>query len=200
MPALIFQPYVGPTYRQSPVRVLILGESHYGKPIDNLDEAEATRYVVNQWLTRVWAVRYLTTAARLLTGLEARKIDRHQALSPVAFYNFIQAMMPDISVRPTPEQARASWAAFQEVLDDLDPTHVLATGRGYLWSNMPPGSKADAQMQCGGMSLPYREYVTPSGAARTVALPHLSRAPTSQLLAPVTQFLLSSPLSVRAAV
>jgi hypothetical protein len=192
MTEIVFQPYVGPTYRTTAVRVLILGESHYGEP--HFDPAEATRHVVRMWLDREWPIRYLTVAARLLTGLEAWQIDRCHAFSAVAFYNFIQMMMADISVRPTPAQAAVSCGAFREILTSLDPTHVLATGQRFLWDNMPTSDEAAPEVLLGGVVLPYREYQTPSGVAMVIAIPHLSRASANQWRPPVAEFLRLSPL------
>lgn len=197
MTEIVFQPYVGPAYAQSFVRLLILGESHYGEPHPN--PAEATRYVVQMWLSRQWAIRYLTVAGRVLTGLEAWQVDREQTFSTLAFYNFIQTMMPNIAVRPTPAQAIASHEAFREVLASLDPTHVLATGRRFLWNNMPAAEEPECEVFLGRMMLPYREYRTPSGTAKVVALPHLSRASANLLRAPVAEFLLLDPLSCKSA-
>ena len=192
MTAILFQPYVGPSYAMAPVRMLILGESHYGEPHE--DAAESTRHVVHMWQSRAWSVRYLTVASRIVTGLRACEVDRDAAFSSLAFYNFVQVCMPDVMVRPTPVQARQSHPAFREMLAVCDPTHVLATGRGFLWHNMPASDGADGTQELGGAPMPYREYGTPSGAARTIALPHLSRASAPRWRAPVADFCRMKPM------
>lgn len=116
------EPYVGPAYRDGIVRLLLVGESHYGEPQSDEDPRGGTRTVVRKWQSREWAVRYLTIGARVITGLRAWEIDRHAAFANVAFHNFVQVSIPTVRHRPTQEQARASWEAFREVLDRCDPT------------------------------------------------------------------------------
>lgn len=193
---IVFQPYVGPAYRESSVRLLILGESHHGTPdpAEQVDPADSTRRVVRNWISREWPIRYLTIAARILTGLEAWQIDRSRVFDAVAFYNFIQFIMPHVSIRPTQDQALASRKAFFEVLAALDPTHVIATGQGLLWSSMPPTAATKDYVTVAGVDLRYREYLTPSGAARTMAINHLSRASAPRWRPPVVEFLALPPL------
>lgn len=183
-----FLPYVGPFFRTGTVRLLIIGESHYGEP--DPDPAEATRTVVNMWRAREWKPRYLTVAARVLTGQIARQIDRKTVFDGVAFYNFIQVPMRKIQVRPTPVQALASWGAFRETLTTCDPTHIVATG-DFLWKNMPLSDRRDGNVVFDGETVPRREYATPGGYASAIALPHLSRASAPRWHGPVHAFLAS---------
>lgn len=182
-----FHPYVGPIYRTEAVRLLIVGESHYGEPDD--DPTEATRTVVEKWRSGEWAVRYLTIAARILTGLEAWQIDRRTALNGTAFYNFVQVNMSEIGTRPTVAEARASWDAFRAVLDACDPTHILVTGTGFLWPNMPPSDQPSGDIDLAGTVLPRRQYRTPSGYANAVVIPHLSRMSALRWQTPIREFL-----------
>lgn len=197
MTEVVYKPFVGPAYREQAIRLLLLGESHHGTPDPNepVDPADATCRVVRKWMTREWPIRYLTIAARILTGLEAWEIDRSHVFDCVAFYNFIQFIMPNVRVRPTQEQGLASCKAFFEVLIALDPTHVIATGQGLLWSNMPPTIPEKAYVNLAGLDLPYREYRTPSGAARTIAIDHLSRASAPRWISPIREFLALPPLA-----
>jgi hypothetical protein len=185
MTSIAFQPYVGPTYQGSRVRLLIVGESHYGDPAHAVPEF--TQYVVEEWQSR-GRVRYLTVAARILTGLKAWELDRGTAFAEIAFYNFVQVMMPDVSVRPTNDQARESWSAFHEVLERWDPTHIVVTGITFLWSNMPPAKAPECRVEIGGVNVAYREYVTPSGRARTIVVPHLSRTSAVPWQGPMVAF------------
>ena len=186
--SIAFEPYVGPRFAQSPVRLLILGESHYGEP-NAEDPHGATRKVVHMWRTRQWAVRYLTIAARIVTGLKAWEIDRDTAFAEIAFYNFVQVQMPTIKHRPTAEQCRASWDAFREVLELHDPTHILTTGSGLLWSNMPASDGRSDEMTLATEPLALVEYRTPSGFALATVIPHLSRASAPRWHGPVRAFL-----------
>lgn len=197
MKDVTFMPYVGLAYRTQAVRLMILGESHYGEPDEN--PAEATRTVVAMWRSRYWAVRYLTVAARILTGQPAWAIDRSSALDGVAFYNFIQVSMPTVRVRPTAEQARASWAPFRQVVAACDPTHIVATGRRFLWDNMPPPDGGSGEAAFAGETLPWREYLSTGRRVPAVAIPHLSRASAPRWRGPVTAFLEGDGTMVREA-
>jgi len=126
-------------------------------------------------------LRYLTTAACLLTGLPSWEIDRYTALENISFYNFVQVTMPLIEVRPTEAQVRGSWGAFREVLDILSPTHILATGQKLLWENMPLFDRGQSRFCMGDKSMEFGEYETATGFALASVIPHLSRyfsAPT----------------------
>ena len=98
MDAIVFHPYVGPKYESAICRLLIVGESHYGEPSENL--SDSTRTVVEKWQSGEWGVRYLTVAGRIITGKEAREVDRQTVLDEAAFYNFVQTMM-EKGERPT---------------------------------------------------------------------------------------------------
>lgn len=187
--SITFNPYIGPLYRDAAVRLVILGESHYGEPSEN--PAESTCEVVEGWRTDFSAIRYLTIAARILSGLEAWQLDRTTALDKVVFYNFIQVSMPDILIRPTIAQARASWDAFREMLATCDPTHMIATGQRFLWDNMPAADGRSGTSEYSGEFIPWREYATPSGLVSTIALPHFSRASAPRWHRPVQLFLTS---------
>ncbi|KQO76347.1 hypothetical protein [Methylobacterium sp. Leaf88] len=191
MTNLSFLPYVGPTFPASAVRLLLLGESHYLGDGDELprDPLLATRTVVEKWKSREWAIRYLTIGARVITGQQAWEIDRTTVFDAIAFANMVQTIMPTLRHRPTVEQARASWPAFREVLDRWDPTHVVATGRRFLWDNMPASDRRTAEVAFGGALLPMREFRTPSGFASTVVIPHLSRASAPRWQGPIREFL-----------
>ncbi len=183
MSSIVFEPYVGASYRsgRSPVRLVVVGESHYGT-LEGSTSAFTTS-VVEDWQTGRCRHRYFTTLARILTGLEARHIDRSQTLHDIAFYNFIQVILPEKESRPTLEQARASQPAFREMLDRLDPTHTLVTG-DLVWNNLPTHDAED-----GGTPLLRRRYRTPSGMTHTARLPHLTRASAPEWQAPVAAFL-----------
>lgn len=189
MSKIVFEPFVGPLYRHGAVRLLLVGESHYGKLQPGEDPREGTRTVMRMWQSREWAIRYLTIGARIITGLRAWEIDRHAAYADVAFYNFVQVIMPTVRHRPTSEQARGSWDAFREVLDQCDLTHVVATGPGFLWSNMPPSDGRVGQFTSADEVLPLRSYRTRSGSARAIVIPHLSRASAPRWHGPVRFFL-----------
>lgn len=173
MGKIVFHPWIGSLYGKIGPRLLLVGESHYGEPEE--EPTHATVTVVEKWQTREWNIRYLTTAACLLTGLPSWEIDRRTALEHIAFYNFVQISMPLLEIRPTESQFRASWDAFREVLDLLSPTHILATGQKLLWENMPPFDRGESRFCVGDREMEVGEYTTPAGFALASVIPHLSR-------------------------
>ena len=117
----------------------------------------------------------MTTAARLVTGKERWEIDKASDLEDIAFYNFVQINVGELRNRPTWAQFQASAVPFKMVLQQIDPTHVLATGKG-LWEAMPDfdfGVGSDIDLA--GTRRHVGRYATPSGSALAMAIPHLSR-------------------------
>ena len=186
MSDIVFHPYIGIDFRQAPRRLLLVGESHYGEPHD--DPAQSTSHVVDMWLNREWSVRYLTIAARILTGLPGHQIDRQAVMKDVAFYNYIQVSMPEIRVRPSHEQAVASQKAFQAVLENLDPTHVLVTG-SIPWRHIEAVHGSGAEITIEGVTVPSLLLPTGSGHAVAIRIAHLSRASAKEWMVPVSTFL-----------
>jgi len=187
---IVFQPWVGSRYRDRPVRLLLLGESHYGGDESREPDANSTSRVVAEWKSGGWAVRYLTTAARLVTGKERWEIDKASDLEDIAFYNFVQVNVGDLRNRPTWAQFQASAAPFKMVLRQIDPTHVLATGKG-LWDAMPDFDRGPGEdVDLAGTQRHVGRYDTPSGTALATAIPHLSRGFSAPIWrAPVEAFL-----------
>ena len=189
MAKIVFRPWVGSLYGKTGRRLLLVGESHYGEPDEEPNQATVT--VVRKWQAEEWNIRYLTTAACLLTGLPSWKIDRRTALEDIAFYNFVQISMPLLEIRPTEAQVRGSWDPFREVLDVLSPTHILATGRKLLWENMPPFDRGESRFSVGDKEMEVGEYTTPNGFALASVVPHLSRGFSAPNWRPAVQAFLA---------
>jgi hypothetical protein len=71
MTNIVFQPYIGPEYSNSAIRLLVVGESHYGFPEE---ESDTTQCVMDVWRNRASGagkLRYLTTLGRIIAGREA---------------------------------------------------------------------------------------------------------------------------------
>lgn len=183
---MLFEPYVGPEFRDRATRLLIVGESHYGEPDE--DPAESTRRVVANWTDGTWAVRYLMIAARILTGRPRHLVDRAASVHDIAFYNFVQTMMPDRSIRPTWKQAEDSGPAFCEVLRLLDPTHLLVTGN-LPWHGLVTIFGLGGVREFGGRSVPFMLLPTPSGQAYAIKTAHFSYASADEWIGPVAAFL-----------
>jgi hypothetical protein len=81
-----------------------------------------------------------------------------------------------------------SLCAFREVLENLNPTHIIATGYK-LWEVLPPSDGFVEKREYAGKSLPICQYKTPDGFALVTAIHHTSRASASEWQAPVKAFL-----------
>lgn len=131
---VVFDPWVGSKYEASDrfgVRVLVLGESHYGKPSEL-----CTAFTSN--VVRTWAQSrpdpFFTKVSRVLLGLEEDSpLDddvRAGVWEHVAFYNYIQHLVGDSAAkRPTSEMWAAAAAPFLGILKELRPEAVLVLGR-----------------------------------------------------------------------
>ncbi len=140
-----FHPWVGggfssPTLaclKEHGIRLLVLGESHYGK------EAEGWGHNSTNWIIKNWAINsrnaFFTKIALTLLPENASSEDRETIASvyrDIAFYNYVQTLVPESRRSPTSEQFRDGFLAFQEVVQHLRPTHVWMLGKR-LWNHMP---------------------------------------------------------------
>ena len=145
--AIHFEPWEGERYGRTnelglPQRLLVLGESNYGaRERPELDRPGITTEEVKEVFDPSCPYRY-----RLFTSLfkascgEERDATHHSELEKfchaIAFYNFVQEMMPARGDRPTAEQWKRAADPFFECLDKLKPSHVVACGFG-LWDGLP---------------------------------------------------------------
>ncbi len=128
----MFDPWVGNQYRTSGLfglRILILGEAHYGKP----ENAGASHTIeVVRALGQQRRFRFFTATRSLILGTRGWIPDKERAAfwETVAYCNFIQSF-PGASprIRPSPEM----WSAGQEPLlytiRELEPHLVIALGK-----------------------------------------------------------------------
>lgn len=130
---VIFQPWVGPHYHQSPLfgmRILVLGESHYG---DEDEPSDFTARMVQEYAIDS-RLAFFTKITKLLLGLDASNDlsdeARKQCWENIAFYNFVQVMVGYTSrKRPTAEMWQAAKAPFQQVVAQLQPDLILVLGK-----------------------------------------------------------------------
>ena len=129
-----FHPWVGEHYRNSMfgVRLLVLGESHYGETID--ENSDITSIVVRLW-GQEHRSRFFTKIAQVLLRRTDTLTDRTRAdvWEHVAFYNYVQTFVgPGPRIPPTPAEWAAADVPFRVVLGELQPNAVLVLGRR-LW-------------------------------------------------------------------
>lgn len=169
-----FLPYLGPHYRDSnPRRLLILGHSHYAVGGELDLPGTFTSSVTNLWRegNNQGLGQYMTTIARFITGLEAAELDRPNILNEVAFYNFLTSVMEFPGQIPTLQQCADSHASFLEILTLLNPTHILVTGI-IIWQNMPQADGEAGVPDHVGGNLPLKRYITRSGYAIALGIHH----------------------------
>jgi len=137
----VFDPWVGNKYWSvgfASVRILILGESHYG---DIGTESTAfTTKVVREYAQEKRS-RFFTITQKLVAGISpddwVSDEERAAFWEQVAFYNFVQAFPgSEPRCRPTQEMWSAATAAFFRTLAELKPQVVVVLGFE-LQANLP---------------------------------------------------------------
>ncbi|WNM57733.1 hypothetical protein [Candidatus Nitrospira allomarina] len=136
-----FDPWVGTKYRYegfNGLKVLILGESHYGDA--GTETAELTSEVVKEWGQEKRS-RFFTVTQKLIQGTASGERvlaqDRKEFWEQVAFYNYIQEFVgAGPRQRPAQEMWERSAAAFNDTLGELEPNVLVVLGYE-LQSNLP---------------------------------------------------------------
>ncbi|MBM9536191.1 hypothetical protein [Desulfobulbus alkaliphilus] len=130
---VIFQPWIGNLYRANNrfgVRVLVLGESHYG------DEAETRPTVTTEVVRRLAQGErhsFFTKVSKVLLGLDRNTWLNNEARGEVwehiSFYNYIQGFVStDPRVRPTADMWESAREPFLQIIRDLNPQLILVLG------------------------------------------------------------------------
>jgi hypothetical protein len=122
---VIFQPWIGNFYRTKNrfgVRVLVLGESHYG---DEADTRPTVTTEVVRWLAQDERHAFFTKVSKVLLGLDENTSLSNEARGEVwehiAFYNYIQGFVStDPRVRPTADMWERAKEPFLQIVRDLN--------------------------------------------------------------------------------
>lgn len=130
-PDVTFHPWVGAYYgRESRfgVRLVVLGESHYHENPEFSDPG-FTQDVVCTW-GQQQRHRFFTVIAKVLHGSEDWIDDatRSEVWEHVAFYNFVQSVVPGARTPPTFRQWCEAQTPFESVMQSLEPDAVLMLG------------------------------------------------------------------------
>lgn len=142
-----FEPWIGSKYETigiDGVRVLAIGESHYG------DEAGATSRFTSEVVNDcVYLGRhpFFTKVAKLILGMQAGQyltdVALRDAWERIAFYNYVQHMLPAARIRPTESMWQEAEQALPNVLARLQPEVVIVMGKE-LGGRFPASSCAAA--------------------------------------------------------
>ena len=127
-----FDPWVGSKYFSEGfdgVRILILGESHYGTAGE--ESPSFTRKIVKEW-GQEKRFRFFTMTQKLVSGIGPGRIsDESRAgfWEHVAFYNFVQSFVAEKArVRPTDEMWSVACDALLVTVKELKPVLIIALG------------------------------------------------------------------------
>ena len=134
MSNVIFEPWIGSKYNSENrfgVRVLVLGESHYG------DESETRSTITSEvvrWLAQDERHSFFTKISKVLLGLDEKTwLDnevRGEVWNHIAFYNYIQGFVGNESrVRPSSEMWDSAKEPFLETVKRLSPMVILVLGK-----------------------------------------------------------------------
>lgn len=161
-----FLPFVGEKYYTSRygVRVLVLGESHYGSEEDNC--ADFTQRVIRDY-AYVPGLAFFSKLTNVLRGQCDWPTDeeRRETWQHVAFYNFVQSFVAgEARVAPTTAMWAAAQAPFEEVVRELEPNVILVLG-SRLWNNVAELPPALSVEWCGILHPSSRMAYIPSIAA-----------------------------------
>lgn len=137
-----FEPWVGAKYRSEGlqgVRVLALGESQYAKP--GSAGPNFTTEVVRECVFEGRG-RFFTKVAKLLTAGAAGEWLSDEVLQDtwnlIAFYNFVQQMLPASRVPPTVAMWKEAQEAFPRVVQELQPQLIVVMGKRLREWFLPP--------------------------------------------------------------
>ena len=162
-----YEPWIGPTYRASSPRILMLGESHYVTERSD-DSVNLTRDIVQDVRDGVRRFPFYTRAAALIGGDTVPGESRSALWDRLAFLNYIPVSVGQVSSAvPTPEMWAAGKDHFFGFLADLAPTHVLSLGQRQ-WNHIefPPGWASVAALDSADAQV--RRWIAPDGVS-TVA-------------------------------
>ena len=123
-----FEPWVGKNYDDGRVKLLLLGESHYGSDIGKNETANA----VNDYMAGRTSYRFFSGAVKTAFGPGAGR-DR---LDDVALYNYVQSVLGEPGARPAKKMWEEAETPFKTVMEQLMPDEVLCLGAA-LYSHLP---------------------------------------------------------------
>lgn len=170
-----YTPWKGNAYCSASPKLLILGESHYGK---GADCGDATVQLTQQYVVGKMNHQFWTNTMNAVEGTPGSIDQRAAFWHSVAFYNFVQQSAgATAGIAPTKDMFEASIGAFFTVLGDLKPQAILVLSTR-LWNNLPGSgdqSHEGPPLQHAGKTRRTWVYGYASGQALATWVPHPSR-------------------------
>ncbi|MFO1343621.1 MAG: hypothetical protein U1F05_10890 [Burkholderiales bacterium] len=178
-----FEPWIGEKYLSeglSGVRVLALGESHYAEP--EFASPTFTTEVVRECVYE-GRVAYFTKVAKLLRGMGAGVYMPNDVLRDtwdrIAFYNYVQQMLPAPRVRPTEAMWKEAQEIFPSVIGQLQPQLIVVMGKHLReWFVPPQGIEACFTEHPSSSRFSYEPWSTNIQSAYSQVLANNSFKPT----------------------
>ncbi|MDO6470236.1 uracil-DNA glycosylase [Maribacter sp. 1_MG-2023] len=144
-----FHPYIGETYSNSPIKLLVLGESHYcKKPACCFNEPSQlkciskTAQVLQEYLNYKRGSGYygrwmntFTKFSNVLNGTKQSNKDSIKFWESVSFYNFVQVPMKKPRQSPSHQDFDLSYPDFKKAVKTVDPDLIFLWG-DRLWCNI----------------------------------------------------------------
>ena len=133
---LRFEPWTGSKYETTGIagiRILAVGESHYGA--DSEATSEFTTEVVtncvylDQYPRRPFFKKVSKLVLRMQTGQYLSDEAHRSTWDRIAFYNYIQDILPTARKRPTKEMWKHAELAFPTAIEKLSPDIVIVMGK-----------------------------------------------------------------------
>ncbi len=126
-----FQPWVGNNYENENLKILVLGESHYGNAEENKETF--TQDVIKSWALREeGSIKFFTTIAKILSDKTEVYLSDDNAKEfwhKVAFYNYVQDFVgEEARMRPTELMWEEAKLPFIQVVNKLKPNIVVVLG------------------------------------------------------------------------
>jgi hypothetical protein len=129
--SLKWLPWIGKNYVSSENKILIIGESHYGKSNEALEDHKNhlfTREAVADMSVngKSYGVKFYSNMHKCLIGNDS--FDPEKLWSNIAFYNFIQRTMVGNKARPNKDDYAIGWEAFYSIIEILKPDVCIFLG------------------------------------------------------------------------
>ncbi|PYE84090.1 urease beta subunit [Pseudoroseicyclus aestuarii] len=132
-------PWVGKSYGQCGIKVLVLGESHYdeigpeGERVTMPGGEGGTVSAVEKWLSGEWKIPYFSKVAGLLSHFAPFvKNDEQNVFDKISFFNFIDGILPAHRNWPSYDLVKHSRPLFLKKIQELSPDLVIATGKSKM--------------------------------------------------------------------
>ena len=126
-------PWIGGSYGNSEIRILVIGESHYYNPDEenSFEKHQApvfTREVIEEMAMQreYYNTKVFQNFHRALLGNDS--FDATKFWNNMAYYNFIQKPMNTNKGRPTNQDFTENWSGFIKLAEILKPTVCIFIG------------------------------------------------------------------------